>query len=184
MKSQYQVTRNKKRLTIYLLKLSTRGEVVQMDLRQLISDIYCETGEVFAKTEFGVVFESFLIVDADELCNPLDKTTGCGVGYDSQKGICSSDIHKPIVPILIPSLADQRNMDQNLFPGNIFTICTILPTIKPLPCIKKKILVKFRRDFGDINMRNHWPKNINYDRFEVKTSQDDSTNYGICDIIK
>ena len=33
-------------------------------------------------------------------------------------------------------------------------------------------------------MRNHWPKNIEFDRYEVKSSQNDSVNYGICDVIK
>lgn len=53
MKSNYQSIRNKKRLAIYLLKLSSRGEIVKMNLRKLLRDIYLETGEIFAKSDFG-----------------------------------------------------------------------------------------------------------------------------------
>ena len=71
----------KKRLAIFLIKLSTRGEIIKINLRNLLEEIYHETGEIFAKTEYGVVFESFLIVDSDELCNPEDKTKGCTYSY-------------------------------------------------------------------------------------------------------
>ena len=64
MKSQYQRIRSKKRLIIYLLKLSTRGEIVKTNLANLIQDFYNETGQIFAKSDFGVVFELFLIVDS------------------------------------------------------------------------------------------------------------------------
>ena len=55
MKSTYQSIRNKKRLCIYLLKLSTRGEIINLNLRKLLREIYEETGEMFAKSEYGVV---------------------------------------------------------------------------------------------------------------------------------
>ena len=59
MKTQYQITHSKRRLVIFLLKLSTRGEIIKTNLRKLIKDIFDETGEIFAKTEYGLVFESF-----------------------------------------------------------------------------------------------------------------------------
>ena len=52
MKSRSQIIRSKKRLCIYLLKLSARGEEVQINLRKLISEIYNETGEIFAQTGY------------------------------------------------------------------------------------------------------------------------------------
>ena len=58
-KSNYQSICNKKRLAIYLLK----GEIVKSNLRKLLRDIYLETDEIFAKGDFGVVFESFLTID-------------------------------------------------------------------------------------------------------------------------
>ena len=78
IKSEYQSIRDKKRLVIYLLKLSTRGQIVKTNLRKLLKDIFEATGEIFAKTEYGIVFESFLIIDSDEVCNPVDKIHGCG----------------------------------------------------------------------------------------------------------
>ena len=176
--------RSKKRLVIYLLKLSVRGEIVKTNLAQLIQDIYDETGEIFAKTDYGVVFESFLIVDSDEICNPPDKVSGCGDGFDIKKGLCSSGLHKPVAPILVPSIGEQLSENHNVFPGNIYSVCSILKTIKPVPGIKKKVLVKFRRDFGQDDMRKQWPKNITFDRYKVKNPPDDIRNYGICDIIK
>ena len=186
MKSQYQSIRNKKRLAIFLIKLSTRGEIVQTNLKSLLEEIYNETGEIFAKTEYGVVFESFLIVDSDELCNPEDKIKGCGDGYDVQKGICSSIYHKPTAPILIPSHADQFELpkESNQFPGNLSTVCGKLPTVKPLPGLSRKILVNFRRDFGDPSMRKHWPKSIKFSRFIIKNPKNNDISDGICDIIK
>ena len=183
MKSQYQSTRNKKRLAIFLIKLATRGEIIQMNLKQLLEEIYNETGEIFVKTDYGD-FESFFIVDSDELCNPEDKKNGCGDGYNVQKGICSSVIHKPIAPILIPSIVDQVPLwkDLNQFPGNIATICGILPTVKPLPGLKKNVLVKFRRHFGKI-LSNHLPKSTKYSRFIIKNILSDDKNDGICDIL-
>ena len=186
MKSQYQSIRSKKRLAIFLIKLSARGEIVKTNLRKLLDDIYRETGEIFAKTEFGVVFESFLIVDGDNLCNLVDNINGCGDGYNVKKGICSSIYHKPVAPILIPSHADQRNLpiEHNLFPGNLYNVCGILPTIKPLPGLKKRVLLNFRRDFGDESMKKHWPNNINFSRYNVKNPNNDLAYDGICDIIK
>ena len=78
IKSEYQSIRDKKRLAIYLLKLSTRGQIVKTNLRKLLKGIFEATGEIFAKTEYGIVFESFLIIDSDEVCNPVDKIHGCG----------------------------------------------------------------------------------------------------------
>ena len=40
MKSEYQHIRSKKRLIIYLLKISARGEIVKTNLAKLIQDIY------------------------------------------------------------------------------------------------------------------------------------------------
>ena len=186
MKSQYQAIRNKKRLAIFLIKLSVRGEIVKTNLRKILEDIYLETGELFVKTEFGVVFESFLIVDSDSVCNPLDKLNGCGDGYDVKTGICSSNYHKPIAPVLIPSHADERQLpiEADIFPGNLYTVCGILPTIKPLPGLKKRILVNFRRDFGDTSMRKHWPSNISFSRYNVKNITNNKVYDGICDVIK
>ena len=185
MKSQDQIIRNKKRLAIFLIKLSARGEIVHTNLRKILQEIYLETGEIFAKTEYGVVFESFLIVDSDNICNPEDKLNGCGDGYNVKTGICSSNLHKPAAPILIPSHADQRQLpiEADLFPGNLYNVCGILPTIKPLAGLKKRILINFRRDFGDAAMREHWPSQINCKRYNVKNPSNNDYN-GICDIIK
>ena len=71
-KSEYKSIRDKKRLAVYLLKLSTRGEIVKMNLRKLLKEIYEDTGEIFAKTDYGIVFQSFVIVDSDEICFPPD----------------------------------------------------------------------------------------------------------------
>lgn len=152
MKSNYQNLRNKRRLAFYLIKLSTRGEVVNMNLRKLLNDIYKETGEIFARTEFGVVFEAFMIIDCDEVCNPENKVSGCGDGYNPDNGICSSVFHKPKVPICIPSLVEKYPEDFNPFPGNLITVASILPIIKPLSGLRKRILVTFRRDFGDTSL--------------------------------
>ena len=38
-----------------------------------------------AKTEFGVVFESFLIIDADEICKPED------ISVDLSEGNCGME---------------------------------------------------------------------------------------------
>ena len=77
-------------------------------LKQLcMSEIYNETGEIFAQTGYGIVFESFIIVDADNVCNSIDKTVGCGEGFDIKIGICSSKLHKPKAPILPPPSVDQ-----------------------------------------------------------------------------
>ena len=181
MKSHYQNTRSKKRLAIFLIKLATRGEIIQINLKQLLEEIFNETGEIFAKTEHGD-FESFFIVDSDELCNPEDKVNGCGDGYNVQKGICTSILHMPIAPILIPSIVDEVPLwkDMNQFPGNLITICGILPTVKPLPGLKKNLLVKFRRDFG---MKKHWPKSIKYSKFVIKNLASGDKNDGICYII-
>ena len=54
IKSEYQSIRDKKRLVIYLLKLSTRGQIVKTNLRKLLKDIFEATGEIFAKTEYGI----------------------------------------------------------------------------------------------------------------------------------
>ena len=184
MKSQYQSTRSKKRLIIYLLKLSTRGEIVKTNLANLIQDFYDETGQIFAKSDFGVVFESFLVVESDEVCNPPDKVIGCGDGFNVNTGLCSSDLHKPIAPILVPSISEQLSEYHNQFPGNLFAVCSILKTIKPVKTIKKNVLVKFRRDFGQDEMRQHWPEKLNFDRYEVKNPSNDNRKYGICDVIK
>ena len=184
MKSQYQIIRNKKRLAIYLLNLSARGEVIETNLRNLLREIYESTGEIFVKTDYGVVFEAFLIIDGDEVCNPTDSKNGCGDGYNISTGICSSEVHKPSAAILIPALVDQHPRDFNPFPGNIHTVTSILPTIKHLSKLKKKIIVKFRRDFGDNSFRKHWPKSIVYDRYNVKNTPGNVIDHGICDIIK
>lgn len=184
MKTIYQSLRDKKRLVIYLLKLSTRGEIVQTNLRKLIQDIYDETGEIFAKTDFGVMFESFLVVDGDDICNLIDKNSGCGEGYNVKTGICSSSLHKPSVPILLPANVDQHPEDFNPFPGNIFTVIGVLPTVKPMPKLKKQVLVKFRRDFGEVSMRNHWPQSIKFERYQVMDEYNNGANCGIVDIIK
>ena len=176
--------RNKQRLCIYLLKLSVRGEIVRTNLRKLLRDLYNETGEIFAQTGYGIVFESIIKVDSDSVCNPLDKEVGCGTGYNIKDGICSSDLHKPMVPIVISSLADQYENDLNPFPGNLFTVSSVLPTIKPLPTIKKCQIIKFRRDFGDASTTKYWPKNINYERYQIKKVENDTNNYGFVDIIK
>ena len=78
MKSQYQLSRNKIRLAIFLLKQAARGEIVKLNLRKLLQDIHDETGEIFAKTDYGIVFESFVIIDSDEVCSPQDPIDGCG----------------------------------------------------------------------------------------------------------
>ena len=140
MKSEYQKLRNKKRLAIYLLRLAAKGEVVKLNLRALILDIYKETGEVFAKTDYGVVFETFVLVDSDEICFPSDPATGCGDGFNTDTGLCSSNNHKPSAPILIPAHIDKYPEDPNVFPGNIFTVSGVLPTLKSIRGIKKKIL--------------------------------------------
>ena len=184
MRTGYQITRSKRRLVIFLLKLSARGEIINTDLRKLIKDIYEETGEIFAKTEYGVVFESFFSIDSDLLCNPIDKNVGCGDGYDVQFGLCKSNIHKPAAPIVISSIADNYPEDQKIFPCNLYGVCSILPCVKLLPGIVKNVIINFRRDFGDSKMREHWPDRIKFDRFLVKKIPNDSINYGICDIIK
>ena len=184
MKSRSQIIRSKKRLCIYLLKLSARGEEIQINLRNLISEIYNETGEIFAQTGYGIVFESFIRVDADNVCNSIDKTVGCGEGFDIKSGICSSKLHKPKAPILLPPSVDQYPDDFNPFPGNLFTVTSVLPTVKPLPGLKKHLIVKFRRDFGKEEMRKNWPKNLAYERYNVKNSLNDGMEYGICDVIK
>ena len=155
-----------------------------MNLRQLLNDIYCATGEIFVKTEFGVVFESVLIVDSDELCNPKDKLNGCGENYDVNTGLCASTYHKPVAPILIPANVDHLPAEFNPFPGNLYAVCSVLPTIKLLKGIKKQIIANFRRDFGDKTMRDHWSQNIKYVRYNVKNPHDNDENYGICDVIK
>ena len=177
MKSEYQHIRSKKRLIIYLLKISARGEIVKTNLAKLIQDIYDETGQIFAKSDFGVVFESFLVVDSDEVCNPHDKVSGCGDGYNVKSGLCNA-------PILVPSICEQMSEYQNRFPGNLFAVCSILKTIKPVPSIKKNVLVKFRRDFGQDEMRRHWPEKLNFTRYKVKNPSNDTRKYGIYDIIK
>ena len=184
MKSQYQILRNKKRLAVYLLRLATKGEVVKINLRALLLDIYKESGEIFAKTDYGVVFESFVIVDSDEICFPSDPVVGCGEGFDTDKGLCSSVQHKPIAPILIPAHIEKYPDDFNAFPGNIHTVTGALPTLKSIRGLKKKILVKFRRDFGDPSISNVWPKNIKCTRYVVKNPKNDTLNDGICDVIK
>ena len=171
-------------LALSLLRLSAKGEVIIINLRNLLKEIYEETGKIFAKSEYGVVFESFFIIDGDDICNPVDKVVGCAEGYNAETGICASVLHKPIVPILIPSQADSYSDDFNPFPGNIFTIASILPTIKLLPGIKKSIIVKFRRDFGNIEMTKHWIMNLKYERFKIKNELNNEIDYGICDIIK
>ena len=39
MKSQYQSTRSKKRLAIFLIKLAARGEIIQMNVKELLEEI-------------------------------------------------------------------------------------------------------------------------------------------------
>ena len=185
MKSQYQTIRNKKRLAIYLLKLSARGEIINTNLRHLLQEIYEATGEIFAKTDYGVVFEAFLIINSDEVCNPLDKLTGCGEGYSVSTGICSSEFHKPTASILLPALADQRPNDFNPFPANIHTVTSILPTLKHLSGLKKQIVVKFRRDFGDVSFQKHWHKSMQVDRYKVLNhDKNDDTDFGIIEVFK
>ena len=130
------------------------------------------------------MFESFIIVDADNLCNPQDKVLGCGEEFDTKKGICSSKLHKPIVPILLPPIVDQYTDEFNPFPGNIFTVTSVLFTVKPLTGLMKQLIVKFRHDFGKEEMRKHWPKNLTIERYIVKSTPNDEIVYGICDIIK
>ena len=62
MKSQYKTMRSKKRLVIYLLKLSVRGEIVKTNLAQLIQDIYDETGEIFQRLIMALYLNLFLLL--------------------------------------------------------------------------------------------------------------------------
>lgn len=87
------------------------------------------------KVILGVVFESFLNIDT-----------------------CSPVYQKPKAPILILSHVDLYSDDFYPFLGNIFTVSGVLPNVKLLPGLQKKIIVKFGRDFGDVSMRKHWPK--------------------------
>ena len=184
MKSQNQLARNKRRLAIFLLKQSARGEIVKLNLRNLLKDIYDETGEIFAKTDYGIVFQSFVIIDGDEVCSPQDPINGCGDGFDTNSGLCSSTHHKPAAPILIPASIEKYPSDFNPFPNNIHTVSSVLPTLKYIRGIKKKIIVKFRRDIGDPSIQKLWPKNIKFTRFIVKNVKNDKSNDGICDVIK
>ena len=98
--------------------------------------------------------------------------------------LCSSKNHKPEAPILVPSIADNYSEDQKIFPCNLYGVCSILPCVKLVAGIQKNIIIKFRRDFGDSEMRKHWPESIKFDRFNVKNTPNDTISYGICDIIK
>ena len=184
MKSQNQLSRNKRRLAIFLLKQSARGEIVKLNLRNLLKDIYDETGEIFAKTDYGIVFQSFVIIDSDEVCSPKDPINGCGDGFDTNSGVCSSTYHKPAAPILIPATIEKYPHDFNPFPNNIHTVSSVLPTLKYIRGIKKKIIIKFRRDIGDPSIQQLWPQNIIFTRFIVKNVKNEKLNDGICDVIK
>ena len=186
IKSKYKSIRDKKRLAVYLLKLSTRGEIVKTNLRKLLKEIYEDTGEIFAKTDYGIVFQSFVIVDSDEIWFPPDAVLGCGDGFDVNTGQCASINHKPSAPILIPALIEKYPSDFNPFPGNIHTVSSILPTLKYIKGIKKNMFVKFRRDIGDSRISNAWPKSINYTRYVVQNLVNDGPGVcnGICDVIK
>ena len=60
----------------------------------------------------------------------------------------------------------------------------LVPTIKPVPGLKKTIIVKFRRDFGLNSERKYWPKNMKYDRYEIVNDSENGANPGICDVFK
>ena len=89
------------------------------------------------------------------------------------------------MPILVPALVDRQPEDYNPFPANLHTVASILPTIKPVPGLKKKtIIVKFRRDFGLNSTRKYWPENMKYDRYEIVNESENGANPCICDVIK
>ena len=86
------------------------------------------------------MFESFIIVDSDEICFPSDPVLGCGNGFNSDTGLCSSDHHKPSAPILIPAHIEKYQSDFNPFPGNLHTISGVLQLLNIFEILKRKFL--------------------------------------------
>ena len=76
MKTENQNIRDKKRLVMYLLRLSEKGAIIQLNLQKLCQEIYQETGQVFSKSEYGV----FNIFSCPKGSSIGDEVTGGGAG--------------------------------------------------------------------------------------------------------
>ena len=57
--------------------------------------------------------------------------------------------------------------------------------LKHLSGLKKQIVVKFRRDFGDVSFQKHWHKSMQVDRYKVLNhDKNDDTDFGIIEVFK